>query len=72
MGQPRTQWPWRKILVVVESIYLMEREYCNLLQIVKVCKSYGAYVHLDILIWCGVTVVSQYEDTTISQHKIIA
>lgn len=47
VGQPRTRRPWRKILAVVEGIYSMEGEYCNLSQIVEVCKRYGAYVYLD-------------------------
>jgi len=47
VGQPRTRRPWGKILVVVEGIYSMEGEYCNLSQIVEVCKRYGAYSYLD-------------------------
>lgn len=47
MGQPRTRRPWNRILVVVEGIYSMEGEYCNLRQVVDVCKKYGAYVYLD-------------------------
>lgn len=47
VGQPRTRRPWNRILVVVEGIYSMEGEYCNLRNIVDVCKRYGAYVYLD-------------------------
>lgn len=47
MGQPRTRRPWKKILVVVEGIYSMEGEYCDLPNVVKVAKKYGAYVYLD-------------------------
>ena len=47
MGRPRTRRPWNKILVVVEGIYSMEGEYCDLPGIVAVCKRYGAYVYLD-------------------------
>lgn len=47
MGRPRTRRPWNKILVVVEGIYSMEGEYCDLRNIVKVCKKYGAYLYLD-------------------------
>ncbi len=47
MGQPRTRRPWRKIMVIVEGIYSMEGEYCDLVNVVKVCKEYGAYVYLD-------------------------
>ncbi len=46
-GQPRTRRPWNRILVVVEGIYSMEGEYCNLRSVVTVCKKYGAYVYLD-------------------------
>jgi serine palmitoyltransferase len=37
-GQPRTHRPWRKIIVIVEGIYSMEGEICNLKEIVAVCK----------------------------------
>ena len=47
MGMPRTRRPWRKIVVMVEGIYSMEGEYCNLRSIVSVCKKYGVYVYLD-------------------------
>jgi serine palmitoyltransferase len=47
MGRPRTRRPWSKIMVVVEGIYSMEGEYCDLANVVKVCKKYGAYVYLD-------------------------
>eukprot|EP00208_Stichococcus_sp_RCC1054_P003757 CAMPEP_0206138564 /NCGR_PEP_ID=MMETSP1473-20131121/3408_1 /ASSEMBLY_ACC=CAM_ASM_001109 /TAXON_ID=1461547 /ORGANISM="Stichococcus sp, Strain RCC1054" /LENGTH=284 /DNA_ID=CAMNT_0053532031 /DNA_START=188 /DNA_END=1039 /DNA_ORIENTATION=+ len=39
-GQPRTHRPWKKILVVVEGIYSMEGEICNLAAIVAVCRKY--------------------------------
>lgn len=47
MGRPRTRRPWNKILVVVEGIYSMEGEYCDLKNVVRVSKQYGAYVYLD-------------------------
>jgi serine palmitoyltransferase len=47
MGRPRTRRPWNKILVVVEGIYSMEGEYCDLVNVVTVSKKYGAYVYLD-------------------------
>uniref|UniRef100_A0A7S2WH78 serine C-palmitoyltransferase n=1 Tax=Eucampia antarctica TaxID=49252 RepID=A0A7S2WH78_9STRA len=47
MGQPRTRRPWNKILVIVEGIYSMEGEYCDLPGIVKVTKKHGAYLYLD-------------------------
>ncbi|XP_048500440.1 long chain base biosynthesis protein 2a isoform X2 [Beta vulgaris subsp. vulgaris] len=46
-GQPRTHRPWKKIIVVVEGIYSMEGELCNLPEIVAICKKYKAYVYLD-------------------------
>ena len=46
-GVPRTRRPWNKILVVVEGVYSMEGEYCDLKHIVRVCKDYGAYLYLD-------------------------
>ena len=37
-GQPRTHRPWTKILVMVEGVYSMEGEICNLKDIVQVAK----------------------------------
>lgn len=39
-GQPRTHRPWKKIIVVVEGIYSMEGEICQLPEIVSICKKY--------------------------------
>jgi serine palmitoyltransferase len=47
MGRPRTRRPWGKIMVIVEGIYSMEGEYCDLRNVVKVCKKYGVYTYLD-------------------------
>jgi serine palmitoyltransferase len=47
LGQPRTRRPWKKIMVIVEGIYSMEGEYCDLRNIVKISKTYGAYIYLD-------------------------
>jgi len=47
MGRQRTRRPWGRILVIVEGIYSMEGEYCDLRGIVDVCKKYGAFVYLD-------------------------
>mmetsp|Transcript_11794 Transcript_11794/g.24953 ORF Transcript_11794/g.24953 Transcript_11794/m.24953 type:complete len:659 (-) Transcript_11794:341-2317(-) len=47
MGRPRTRRPWNKIMIIVEGIYSMEGEYCDLANVVKVCKKYGAYVYVD-------------------------
>jgi len=46
-GRPRTRRPWNKIMVVVEGIYSMEGEYCDLRNVVNICKKYCAYVYLD-------------------------
>jgi serine palmitoyltransferase len=46
-GMPRTHRPWRKILVMVEGIYSMEGEICNLKGIVEVVKRYGVYLYVD-------------------------
>lgn len=47
LGQPRTRRPWKRIMVIVEGIYSMEGEYCDLRNVVKVCKEYGAYIYVD-------------------------
>ena len=39
-GQPRTHRPWKKILIIVEGIYSMEGEMCNLAEIVEIKKKY--------------------------------
>lgn len=46
-GQPGTQRPWRKIVVMVEGIYSMEGEVANLPGIVSICKRYKAYLYVD-------------------------
>lgn len=46
-GQPRTHRPWTKILVMVEGIYSMEGEICNLRGVVDVAKKYKAYTYVD-------------------------
>lgn len=45
--QTKTHKPWKKIIVIVEGIYSMEREICKLPEIVSICKKYKAYVYLD-------------------------
>ncbi|RWW74357.1 hypothetical protein BHE74_00017757 [Ensete ventricosum] len=40
-GQPRTHRPWKKIIVIVEGIYSMEGELCQLPEIIAV------YTYLD-------------------------
>ena len=34
-------------MVIVEGVYSMEGEYCDLKNVVAVCKKYGAYIYLD-------------------------
>ena len=46
-GQPRTHRPWKKILVMVEGVYSMEGELCDLKSIVAVAKKYKAYIYVD-------------------------
>lgn len=41
-GQPRTHRPWKKILIMVEGIYSMEGEMCDLKGIVALKKKYKA------------------------------
>uniref|UniRef100_A0A7S2K1K0 serine C-palmitoyltransferase n=1 Tax=Leptocylindrus danicus TaxID=163516 RepID=A0A7S2K1K0_9STRA len=47
MGRPRSRRPWNKILVIVEGVYSMEGEYCNLKAILGITKRYKAYLYLD-------------------------
>ncbi|KAJ2711315.1 serine palmitoyltransferase component [Coemansia spiralis] len=46
-GQPRTHRPWKKILVVVEGLYSMEGEFCNLPKIVEMRRKYKFYLYVD-------------------------
>jgi serine palmitoyltransferase len=46
-GQPRTHRPWKKILVVVEGLYSMEGDFCNLPGIVALKDKYKFYLFLD-------------------------
>jgi serine palmitoyltransferase len=46
-GQDRTHRPWRKIVILVEGIYSMEGEMCDLSAVVALAKRYRAYVYLD-------------------------
>ena len=46
-GQPKYNRPWKKIMVLVEGIYSMEGEICELAAIVKVCKKYKTYIYVD-------------------------
>jgi serine palmitoyltransferase len=46
-GQPRFRRPWKKIMVMVEGIYSMEGDICNLAEVVKICKKYKAFLYVD-------------------------
>ncbi|KAG2452256.1 hypothetical protein HYH02_003280 [Chlamydomonas schloesseri] len=46
-GQPRSHRPWKKVLVIVEGVYSMEGETCNLKEVVEVSKRHKAYIYLD-------------------------
>ncbi|KAJ1748326.1 serine palmitoyltransferase component [Coemansia sp. RSA 1821] len=46
-GQPRTHRPWKKILVVVEGLYSMEGEFCNLPKIIELRNKYRFYLYVD-------------------------
>lgn len=46
-GQPKTGRAWRKVVVMVEGIYSMEGEICNLKGVVATAKKYGAYMYVD-------------------------
>lgn len=46
-GQPRTHRPWKKILVVVEGLYSMEGNICNLPGIVALKSKYKFYLYVD-------------------------
>jgi len=46
-GQPRTRRPWKKILIIVEGIYSMEGEVCDLAAVVEIKKKYKCYLYVD-------------------------
>ena len=46
-GQPRTRRPWKKILIIVEGVYSMEGEVCDLASVVEIKKKYKCYLYLD-------------------------
>lgn len=46
-GQPRTHRPWKKILVVVEGLYSMEGDMCNLPGLVALKKKYKFNLFVD-------------------------
>lgn len=46
-GQPLIRRPWKKIVIVVEGIYSMEGEICNLPEVIKIKKKYKCYLYVD-------------------------
>eukprot|EP00698_Gefionella_okellyi_P018496 TRINITY_DN554_c0_g1_i1.p1 TRINITY_DN554_c0_g1~~TRINITY_DN554_c0_g1_i1.p1 ORF type:complete len:475 (-),score=86.83 TRINITY_DN554_c0_g1_i1:27-1451(-) len=46
-GQPRTRRPWKKILIIVEGIYSMEGDVCNLPDIIRLKQKYRCFLYLD-------------------------
>eukprot|EP01083_Nonionella_stella_P022767 62949_1 len=46
-GQPRTHRAWKKILIIVEGVYSMEGEICDLAKVIEIKKKYKCYVYLD-------------------------
>ncbi|KAK9465526.1 pyridoxal phosphate-dependent transferase [Lipomyces arxii] len=46
-GQPRTHRPWKKILVVVEGLYSMEGDFCDLPVLVELKEKYKFYLFVD-------------------------
>lgn len=46
-GQPRTHKKWKRIVIVVEGIYSMEGDICNLKAIVELKKKYRCLVYMD-------------------------
>ena len=61
-GRPRTRRPWRKILVMVEGIYSMEGEICDLKNISKVAKKYKAYLS----VWKSISVSGAPDNSSLS------
>lgn len=46
-GQPRSHRPWKKILIIVEGVYSMEGEICDLRSVVEIKKKYKCYLYVD-------------------------
>ncbi|CAF1037099.1 unnamed protein product [Adineta ricciae] len=46
-GHPRTQRPWKKIIIVVEGVYSMEGSICRLPELIALKKKYKAYLYMD-------------------------
>ncbi|KAG1752067.1 pyridoxal phosphate-dependent transferase [Suillus lakei] len=46
-GQPKTHRPWKKIVVIVESVYSMEGTVLNLPRIIELKQKYKFYLYID-------------------------
>ena len=46
-GQPRKRRPWEKILIIVEGVYSMEGDICDLKEVARIKKKYKCYLYLD-------------------------
>lgn len=47
LGQPKTNRPWKKILICVEGLFSMEGTFCNLPKLVELKKKYKCYLFVD-------------------------
>ncbi|CCF57266.1 hypothetical protein KAFR_0C02730 [Kazachstania africana CBS 2517] len=47
MGQPKTNRPWKKILICVEGLFSMEGTMCDLPRLVELKKKYKCYLYVD-------------------------
>lgn len=47
LGQPKTNRPWKKILICVEGLYSMEGTLANLPRLVELKKKYKCYLFVD-------------------------
>ncbi|GCE99815.1 serine palmitoyltransferase component [Zygosaccharomyces mellis] len=47
LGQPKTNRPWKKILICVEGLYSMEGTLCSLPEVVELKKKYKCYLFVD-------------------------
>lgn len=46
-GQPKTHWPWKKIIIIVEGVYSMEGTLVNLPEVIRLKKKYRVYLYVD-------------------------
>ncbi|CAI4330044.1 CEQ_1a_G0008250.mRNA.1.CDS.1 [Saccharomyces cerevisiae] len=47
LGQPKTNRPWKKILICAEGLFSMEGTLCNLPKLVELKKKYKCYLFID-------------------------